>query len=171
MCRSYESSLIFASLPQRHAGPVARWSGDRRRLAPPASPFRNPPPHSGVAYLDGANMRSYVWTLSKNFTDMPMNAGEWHVWLETAKVGTRGAEWPRGGCAALRNMKRQRVRQRNLRIDTTNTNSSPDQLEVQRGTTRRAPAPVRPRGTRRGQNRAQIQEMLGTRQRVHQLGI
>jgi hypothetical protein len=66
---------------------------------------------------------AYVWTLSKNFTDMPMSAGEWHVWLETAKVGTRGAAWPRGGCAALRNMKRQRVRQRSLRIDTTNTNS------------------------------------------------
>jgi hypothetical protein len=65
--------------------------------------------------VDGANVHgAWVWTLSRNFTGMPMSAGEWHAWPAAPKVETRGKAWQRDGCAALRNLKRPRVRQRRL---------------------------------------------------------
>jgi hypothetical protein len=57
---------------------------------------------------------AWVWTLSRNFTGMPVSAGEWHAWPAAPKVETRGKAWQRDGCAALRNLKRPRVRQRRL---------------------------------------------------------
>jgi hypothetical protein len=60
----------------------------------------------------GKHPGAYVWTLSKNFTGMPMSAGEWHAWPAVPKVETRGTAWQRDGCAALQNLKRPRVGQR-----------------------------------------------------------
>jgi hypothetical protein len=116
MSRSYESSLNFASLtaPRWPSGSPEAW----RQQAPsrPASPFGTHRRNPELAILMGKCSGAYVWTQSKNFTDMPMSAGEWHVWLKIAIVGTPGAVWPKGGCAALLNLKRQKVRQRSLRL-------------------------------------------------------
>jgi hypothetical protein len=104
---------------------------------------------------------AYVWTRSKNFTDMPMSVGEWHVWLEIAKVATRGAAWPRGGCAALRNLKRQKCGKEAY----ASTQLEYEQLArpTKGSEERREGSGSRPNArTRLGQNRAQIQEMLGT---------
>jgi hypothetical protein len=60
------------------------------------------------------------------------------------QVGTRGAAWPRGGCAALRNLKRQKCGKEATRRHNWNTNNSPDQLKVQRNDAK-GPAPVRMR--------------------------
>jgi hypothetical protein len=48
--------------------------------------------------VDGANVHgAWVWTLSRNFTGMPMSAGEWHAWPAAPKVETRGKAWQRDG--------------------------------------------------------------------------
>ena len=164
MSRSYESSLNFASLTAPR-GPAARQRlGDGRRLAlqhrllEATAALRSWQSRWGRcpgAYVWTLSKRAYVWTLSKNFTDMPMSADEWHVWLEIAKVGTRGAVWPRGGCAALRNLKRQKCSAEVYASTQLEYEQFAGQAKGSEGMTA---APVQKRGTRRGQIVAKIQK-------------